>query len=47
MSFSKISLLEKAVDVTKAYASSGASTPLETVLKDVYEQLKKINEELE
>lgn len=48
MALSKIALLEKAVEITKEYARSGATNrTTETVLKFVYEELKKINEDLD
>lgn len=46
MAYSKINLLDKAYEVVKAYAAGGGSTPLDTVLRNIYEELKKINEEL-
>mgnify|MGYP001619001250 CR=1 FL=1 len=46
MAYSKINLLDKSYEVIKAYAAGGGSAPLETVLRNVYEELKKINEEL-
>lgn len=36
-------LLDKAVEIAKAYAGSGGGTPVSTVLANVYEELKKIN----
>ncbi len=47
MKYSKSSLLDKAYEITKAYASSNGTTPLATVLKNVYEELVLINEELD
>lgn len=47
MAFSKLSLLEKAITITTAYASGNVSTPVEQVLHDVYEELKKINQDCE
>lgn len=47
MAFTKISLLEKAVKITESYAKGGGNTPPQVVLKDLYEQLKELNEELD
>ena len=44
---SNISLLDKAVEITKAYASSGGGNPLETVLEEVYKKLKELNQDTE
>jgi len=44
--YSKGALLEKAVEITKAHAEGGDSRNCATVLREVYEELKKINEEL-
>jgi len=46
MAYSKFNLLDKSYEVVKAYAAGGGSTPLETVLRNIYEELNKINEEL-
>lgn len=37
---SKYAMLEKAVEITKEYARSGGSAPLEGILERVYEKLK-------
>lgn len=47
MGYSKGSLLEKALKVAEAHAKSGNTRYVEIVLKQVYEELKKINEEIE
>lgn len=47
MAFSKASLLEKAIEITKAYASSANSTNVHETLQDVYEKLVELNESLE
>lgn len=47
MAYSKINLLDKAYEVTKSYAAGGGSTPIRTVLRNVYEELKNINKEIE
>lgn len=47
MAYSKGFLLEKAIEITKAHARGGNTRSAETVLKQVYEELKKINEEIE
>lgn len=44
--YSKASLLDKALEVAKEHARSGNTTPVELVLRKVYEELKKIDEEL-
>lgn len=46
MAYSKFNLLDKSYEVVKAYAAGGGSTPLEVVLKNIYEELNKINDEL-
>lgn len=45
MAFSNLTLLEKAYEVVKAYASSGGSSPLDVVLRRVYEELVRLNQE--
>lgn len=47
MALSNGFLLEKALEVVKSYASGGGSVPLRKVLRDVYEELKLINTELD
>jgi hypothetical protein len=47
MSFSKTNLLDKAIEIAKAYAQSGGPTPLDTILREVYEELKKLNSDSE
>lgn len=47
MAFSKVSLLDKAVKITEAYAKGGGPISPEAVLRNVYEELKKLNGELE
>lgn len=47
MKYSKIVLLDKAIEITKAYATSGGSSPVSMVLEKVYEQLKKLNDDVE
>jgi hypothetical protein len=44
--YSKGALLEKAVEIAKAHAKGGDSRNSALVLREVYEELKKINEEL-
>ena len=46
MAYSKTALLEKALKIAKAHARSGNNTPIDVVLKQVYEALVEINEEL-
>ncbi len=38
-------LLEKAVEITKEYASSGGVVPLDAVLEQVFSKLKQLNQE--
>ena len=38
-------LLEKAIEITKEYARGGGNTPIDTVLRNVYEQLKVLNKD--
>ena len=48
MAHTNFSLVDKAIEIAKAYARSGNSTAsIDTVLKEVYQALKEINEELE
>lgn len=46
LSYTQSNLMDKAYEITKAYATSGGSTPLDTVLRIVFEELKKINSEV-
>lgn len=46
MAYSKINLLDKAYEIAKAYAASGSTAPVHLVLRNSYEELKKINDEL-
>lgn len=39
--------MDKAYKITKAYAKSGGQTPLDAVLRTVYEELKKVNDDVE
>ena len=47
MAYNNTNLLEKALEITKAHARSGKTRNVELVLRKVFEELKKINEELE
>lgn len=47
MAYSNAALLDKAVEITKEHARSGSTRTAETVLKFVYEELKKINQDLD
>ena len=46
MAYNKSFLFGKAIEITKKYARSGHSSGVASVLKDVYEQLVKLNEDL-
>ncbi len=46
MAIPKSTLIDKAVEITKAYASSGShSQSIALVLRQVYEELVKLNNE--
>lgn len=45
INLNKVTLIDKAVEITKEYARGGGSNPLESVLKNTYEELKKLNED--
>ncbi len=47
MAYSKLALLDKAIEITKEYARSGYSRPVELVLENVYEKLKQLNQGIE
>lgn len=47
MAYEKSFLLKKAIKIAKAHAKSGNTRSVELVLRRVYEELKKINQELE
>ena len=47
MAFPKTTLLDKAVEIVKSYARSGGSIHLDAVLRMVYTELVKINDEIE
>lgn len=47
MSYTKTALLEKAIDIVKEYGKGGSTRTAESTLRQVYEELKKINKETE
>ncbi len=44
--YSERKMLEMAVEITKEYARGGGSTTPGTILKMVYKELKKINDDI-
>lgn len=46
MSYSKRGLLDKAIEITKKYARSGHSGAVDSVLKNVYDRLVELNEDV-
>lgn len=46
MSYNKSYLLGKAAEIVIAYAQGGGKVSLDIVLRNVYEEVKKINNEL-
>jgi len=49
MAYTTANLLEKALAITTAFAGSASSSsvPLDSVLRTVFEELKKINQEID
>jgi len=47
MAYSKSALLDKAIEIIKAYATSANSSNLQFALKSVYEMLVQLNEQTE
>ena len=46
MAYTKLTLLDKAIEITKAYASSSnASVNIQEVLAEVYKKLVELNSE--
>jgi hypothetical protein len=45
MAYPKATLLDKACEIVKAYAAGGGKNSPEIVLRYVYEELKKLNED--
>ncbi len=39
--------LDKAIEITKEYARGGGATPPQVALRNLYEELKKLNQEVE
>ena len=44
MPVSKVKLLEETINITKEYARGGGTTPLPTILDEVYRKLEELNE---
>ena len=47
MAYSNAALLEKSVEIAKEHAKSGSTRSVESVLKGVYEELKKLNSDID
>lgn len=47
MSYSKIQLLDMAVEIVKSYAGGDAKMNLDVVLEDVYKKLVELNESID
>ncbi|MEK7502214.1 MAG: hypothetical protein AAB609_01690 [Patescibacteria group bacterium] len=47
MAYSKTALLDKAIDIVKEYGRGGSTRIAELTLRQVYEELKRINQEIE
>lgn len=45
MAFEKHDLLDKTIELVKEYVRGGGKIPPEVVLRDVFAQLNKLNEE--
>lgn len=45
--YTKGAIFEKAIEVIKAYATGGGTSPLHLVLKSLYEEMMRINDEPE
>jgi hypothetical protein len=47
MAYTKSNLLEKAVEIVVAYGKGGSTANPDSILRNAYNELKKINEEPE
>jgi len=46
MPYTKFSLLNQAIEITKEAAKGGTDRPLETVVTEIYKKLKELNEDV-